>query len=76
MSEKIYKSKTKRRKDTATKRELDILRMIDGSIKKYGFPPTRAEICRYFDFKSTNAASVFVRRSFLWKALTYISRYE
>ena len=45
----------------ATDREMDILRMIHGSIKKYGFPPTRAEIARYFDFNSKNSASDFVK---------------
>lgn len=46
---------------TATKRELDILRMINEHIKKFGFPPTRAEISRYFEFKSNNAANDFVK---------------
>ena len=45
----------------ATARELDILKMISDNINKYGFPPTRAEICRYFDFKSNNAATDFVK---------------
>jgi len=46
--------------DKATKREIDILRMINNHIEKYGFPPTRSEICKYFDFTSSNSASCFV----------------
>lgn len=44
----------------ATPRELEILKMISDHIKKYGFPPTRSEICRYFDFNSKNSATCFL----------------
>ena len=39
-----------------TKRQQQILDMIRSHIEETGMPPTRADICEYFDFRSPTAA--------------------
>ena len=42
--------------DTLTARQAEILKLIEQSTEKYGYPPTRSEICQAMGFKSPNAA--------------------
>ena len=41
-----------------TARQLEILRWVAGFIAERGFPPTRRDICRGFEFASPNAAQL------------------
>ena len=47
--------------NTLTKRQSEILAYIRDQIRFSGFPPTRAEICTHFGFKSPNAAEDHLR---------------
>jgi len=42
--------------DTLTARQAEILKLIEQYSEKYGYPPTRSEICQAMGFKSPNAA--------------------
>ena len=42
--------------DTLTARQAEILKLIEQYTEKYGYPPTRSEICQAMGFKSPNAA--------------------
>ena len=42
--------------DGLTKRQQDVLAVIEQSLRDNGYPPTRAEIARVLGFKSANAA--------------------
>jgi len=44
-----------------TKRQQEILRMIQTHIASTGFPPTRTDICDYFGFRSPTAAEDHLR---------------
>ncbi len=44
-----------------TKRQQEILRMIQSHITSTGFPPTRTDICEYFGFRSPTAAEDHLR---------------
>ena len=44
-----------------TKRQQEILRMIQSHITSTGFPPTRTDICDYFGFRSPTAAEDHLR---------------
>ena len=44
-----------------TKRQNEILRFISDTIDSEGIPPTRAEICAAFGFKSPNAAEAHLK---------------
>lgn len=44
-----------------TKRQQEILRMIQSHIASTGFPPTRTDICEYFGFRSPTAAEDHLR---------------
>lgn len=44
-----------------TKRQKEILRFISDHIDSDGFPPTRNEISKHFDFRSPNAAQSHLR---------------
>jgi len=44
-----------------TKRQQEILRMIQTHIASTGFPPTRTDICEYFGFRSPTAAEDHLR---------------
>jgi len=44
-----------------TKRQQEILRMIQSHIASTGFPPTRTNICEYFGFRSPTAAEDHLR---------------
>jgi len=44
-----------------TKRQQEILRMIQSHIASTGFPPTRTDICDYFGFRSPTAAEDHLR---------------
>ena len=39
-----------------TQRQAEVLRYIKGYIKKKGYAPSHAEICKYFGFKSQQAS--------------------
>ena len=39
-----------------TRRQAQILQFIKDALEDSGYPPTRAEISRHFDFRSPNAA--------------------
>ena len=47
--------------DKLTTRQAEILELIRIHIEDSGYPPTRAEICRHFGFKSPNAAEQHLR---------------
>jgi len=42
--------------DTLTARQTEILKLIEQHTEKYGYPPTRSEICQAMGFRSPNAA--------------------
>ena len=42
--------------DTLTARQTEILKLIEQHTEKYGYPPTRNEICQAMGFRSPNAA--------------------
>jgi len=44
-----------------TKRQQEILRMIQSHIERTGFPPTRTDICIHFGFRSPTAADDHLR---------------
>jgi repressor LexA len=44
-----------------TKRQTEILRMIQSHIETTGFPPTRTNICEHFGFRSPTAADDHLR---------------
>jgi len=44
-----------------TKRQQEILRMIQSHIASTGFPPTRTDICEHFGFRSPTAAEDHLR---------------
>ncbi len=44
-----------------TRRQTEILNLIRRQIEKTGLPPTRAEICEAFGFRSPNAAEAHLR---------------
>ena len=44
-----------------TKRQQEILRMIQSHIERTGFPPTRTDICEHFGFRSPTAADDHLR---------------
>lgn len=44
-----------------TKRQQEILRMIQSHIDRTGFPPTRTDICDHFGFRSPTAADDHLR---------------
>ena len=44
-----------------TKRQREILDFIERTAAKQGYPPTRAEICAEFGFRSPNAAEDHLR---------------
>ena len=44
-----------------TKRQAEILRMIQSHIERTGFPPTRTDICNHFGFRSPTAADDHLR---------------
>ena len=44
-----------------TKRQREILNFIERTAAKHGYPPTRAEICTEFGFRSPNAAEDHLR---------------
>jgi len=44
-----------------TKRQQEILRMIQSHIERTGFPPTRTDICTHFGFRSPTAADDHLR---------------
>lgn len=44
-----------------TKRQQEILRMIQSHIERTGFPPTRTDICDHFGFRSPTAADDHLR---------------
>ncbi len=44
-----------------TKRQQEILRMIQSHIERTGFPPTRTDICLHFGFRSPTAADDHLR---------------
>lgn len=47
--------------DSLTLRQREILNYISEHINKYGFPPTRNELCSHFGFRSPNAAESHLR---------------
>jgi repressor LexA len=47
--------------DKLTIRQAEILELIRAHIDISGYPPTRAEICKYFGFRSPNAAEQHLR---------------
>ena len=47
--------------DDLTTRQAEILELIRAHIDETGFPPTRAEICEHFGFRSPNAAEQHLR---------------
>ena len=47
--------------DTLTKRQAQILRLIEDYTENAGFPPTRNEICEAMGFRSPNAAEEHLR---------------
>lgn len=47
--------------DDLTTRQAEILELIRAHIDETGFPPTRAEICQHFGFRSPNAAEQHLR---------------
>ena len=47
--------------DNLTIRQAEILELIRANIDLSGYPPTRAEICKYFGFRSPNAAEQHLR---------------
>jgi len=44
-----------------TRRQQEILRMIQSHIERTGFPPTRTDICEHFGFRSPTAADDHLR---------------
>ena len=42
--------------DTLTARQTEILKLIEQHTEKFGYPPTRSEICQAMGFRSPNAA--------------------
>ena len=44
-----------------TKRQQEVLRMIQSHIERTGFPPTRTDICNHFGFRSPTAADDHLR---------------
>ena len=44
-----------------TKRQTEILRMIQSHIDNTGYPPTRTDICEHFGFRSPTAADDHLR---------------
>ena len=44
-----------------TKRQQEILRMIQSHIERTGYPPTRTDICEHFGFRSPTAADDHLR---------------
>ena len=44
-----------------TKRQMEILRMIQSHIENTGYPPTRTDICEHFGFRSPTAADDHLR---------------
>jgi len=47
--------------DTLTSRQQEILQLIRDTVEQEGRPPTRAEICTAFGFRSPNAAETHLR---------------
>lgn len=48
-------------RDLLTSRQKEILKFISQFIDKNKFPPTRAELCEHFGFRSPNAAEAHLR---------------
>ena len=44
-----------------TQRQAEILKLIQSFVEDTGFPPTRSDIARALNFKSTNAAEDHLR---------------
>ena len=47
--------------DTLTPRQAEILKLIEEYSERYGYPPTRSEICDAMGFRSPNAAEEHLR---------------
>ncbi|MBP7394047.1 MAG: repressor LexA, partial [Zoogloea sp.] len=47
--------------DQLTARQQEILQLIRDTVEHEGRPPTRAEICTFFGFRSPNAAETHLR---------------
>lgn len=57
-----------------TARQLEILRWVAGFIADKGFPPTRRDICRGFEFASPNAAQIYMTQLRKRGLVTYNER--
>lgn len=57
-----------------TARQLEILRWVAGFIADKGFPPTRRDICRGFEFASPNAAQIYMTQLRKRGLVTYTER--
>ena len=57
-----------------TARQLEILRWVAGFIADKGFPPTRRDICRGFEFASPNAAQIYMTQLKRRGLVTYTER--
>jgi SOS-response transcriptional repressor LexA len=57
-----------------TARQLEILRWVAGFISDKGFPPTRRDICRGFEFASPNAAQIYMTQLKRRGLVTYTER--
>lgn len=57
-----------------TARQLEILRWVAGFIADKGFPPTRRDICRGFEFSSPNAAQLYMTQLKRRGLVTYTER--
>lgn len=58
---RLYKFTVIMTNDTLTPRQQQVLDQIRGHIRRTGYPPTRAEICRALGFRSPNAAEAHLR---------------
>src|SRR5689334_15948111 len=47
--------------DTLTPRQTEILKLIEEHTERYGYPPTRSDICEAMGFRSPNAAEEHLR---------------
>ena len=57
-----------------TPRQLEILRWVASFIDSKGYPPTRRDICRAFQFASPNASQQYMTQLRRRGLLTYVER--
>lgn len=57
-----------------TPRQLEILRWVAGFIDSNGYPPTRRDICRGFEFASPNASQQYMTQLRRRGLVTYTDR--